>query len=492
MDADQVSLRRLITPLVLCLAAFGLRLGPLWANRFHSDEALYATWALEIASGRDVLLSGVAPDKPPLLLYTMAATFAALGRTEVAARLVGLTAGVISVALAWAARPDRSSRPVRSSAAAAAMALSPFAISFSPTAFLDPLMAMFALASLAAALHKRPGWAGAFLGLAAATKLQALIFLPLIAACGALVCGSLRRSWASRSFLVGLLIPLAAVLAWDRLRGGAPFWIQQTINYGGIRLAYPSEVAPRLAGWASFLPHLLGWPMLATAAIGLPLMLIHDLTRGARTRAAALDLILATFATSYFLVHWLLAFPVWDRYLLGLAPVACLLIGRLAELAAGVLQRIARWRGLRAERVILIIVVALLAVPAAQAWQSAAPVGGDHGPHDGIDRVAAFFEGLPSGAVVYDHWLGWMLRYYLWDADVYIAYLATPQALAEDLHVFGRSSVRYIVFPANESTTRVERAIAPEGFGISPVLSTRDRRGRLTFTLYRIDYHGNP
>lgn len=486
MDADQVSLRRLITPLVLCLVAFGLRLGPLWADRFHSDEALYATWALQIASGRDILLSSVAPDKPPLLFYTMAAAFATLGRTEVAARLAGLTAGVLSVALVWIARPDRSS------AAAAAMALSPFAISFSPTAFLDPLTAMFGLASLAAALHKRPGWAGAFLGLATATKVQALILLPLIVACGALVCDSERRSRAGGSFFVGLLIPLTAVLMWDRLRGGAPFWVQQTINYGGIRLAYPSEVMPRLASWASFLPHLLGWPLSVTAAIGLPLVLIHDLTRGARTRAATLDLILVTFATGYFLVHWLLAFPVWDRYLLGLAPVACLLIGRLADLAANVLHRIARRQCLRAEWAILIIIVALLAPSAAQAGQSAAPVGGDHGPHDGIDRVAAFFRDIPSGAVVYDHWLGWVLRYYLWDADVYIAYFATPQALAEDLHVFGRSSPRYIVFPANESTTRVERAIASEGFGMSPVLSTCDRRGQPTFTLYRMDYNGNP
>jgi len=303
--------------------------------------------------------------------------------------------------------------------------------------------------------------------------------------------GSRPRSRASGLFLVGLLIPLSAVLAWDRLRGGAPFWIQQTINYGGIRLVYPGEVMPRLAGWASFLPHLLGWPMTVTAAIGLPLLLVHDLTSGARTQAATLDLILVTFAIGYFLVHWLLAFPVWDRYLLGLVPVACLLIGRLAKLAASILEQIARRQNLRAERVVLIIIVALLALSAAQAWQNAAPVGGDHGPHDGIDHVAAFLYDLPSGAVVYDHWLGWVLRYYQWDASVYIAYFATPQTLAEDLHVFGRSSPRYIVFPANESTTRVERAIATEGFEMTPVLSTRDRHSQPTFALYRIDPNGN-
>jgi hypothetical protein len=108
-----------------------------------------------------------------------------------------------------------------------------------------------------------------------------------------------------------------------------------------------------------------------------------------------------------------------------------------------------------------------------------------------MDRVAAFVRDLPTGAVVYDHWLGWVLRYYLWDANVYIAYFAAPQSLAEDLRVFGRASPRYIVFPADESTTRVERAIAAEGFAMSPVLSTQDRHGQPTFILYRIDAHAD-
>ncbi len=483
------------TPLLLCLVAFGLRLGPLWANRFHSDEALYSTWALGIASGRDVLLSSVAPDKPPLLFYAMAAAFSILGRAEVAGRLAGLIAGVVSVALVWAVRPDRSSSSVRSDVAAAAMALSPFAISFSPTAFLDPLMVTLALASLVAAARRRPGWAGLFFGLATATKVQALIFLPLVVACA--WC-SQRQSAFGVKFVAGLTIPVSAVFAWDRLRGGTPFWVQQTINYGGIRSVYAGEVMPRLAGWSSFLPHFFGWPILATLAVGLPLLLVYDLTCGARTGAATFDLILIAFALGYFFLHWLLAFPVWDRYLLGLVPVMCLLIGRLASLAhLSGLALLARHFSIgpaatrRSLLAPLIIVIALLTLPATQAWQSAIPVGGDHGPHDGIDRVAAYLRHLPPGAVIYDHWLGWVLRFYLWDAGTYTAYFATPEALAQDLHVFGHASPRYIVFPADESTVRVERAIAGEGYALSPVLHTKDRHSRPTFTLYRIDAYAD-
>ncbi len=506
-------LRSWAVPALLCWVAFALRLGPLWANRFHSDEALYATWALRIATWHDPLLVGVAPDKPPLLFYIQAVAFLTLGHVEVAARLTGLIAGVLSVALIWRIALNIPPAPFFSQAwakkgeatanvAATAMALSPFAILFSPTAFLDPPMVMFVLAALAAVMRRRYGWAGMWMGLAAATKVQALIFLPLIMAFVVLHAPTLKHRANSGSllkqavrFIVSLTLPLSIVLVWDRLRGGAPFWIQQTANYGGIRPVYASEVLPRLAGWASWLPFFFGWPLLIVLTIGLPILLIHDLTKGARTWPAVFDLALTAFALGYFFLHWLLAFPTWDRYLLGLVPVMCVLLGRLGS---WVVERLAwrsqRFRGHMARAVswYLVFVMVLMLPSAAQAAQSALPVGGDHGPHDGIDRVAAYLRELPKGTVVYDHWLGWTLRYYLWGAPAYVAYFATPGWLAEDLHVFGRTSPRYIVFPADESTARVEREIASEGFALMPVLSTQDRHGQPTFTLYRIDAYANP
>ncbi len=475
---------------LLCLVAFGLRLGPLWVNRFHADEALYASWALSIASGRDILLAQVAPDKPPLLFYLMAAAFLILGRVEVAARLIGLLASTLSVPLMWrlaltspapfAQDGDKTSVIV----AAIALALSPFAILFSPTAFLDPLMVTLVLAALVAATHRRPGWAGVWLGLAAATKVQALVFLPLVTIWGALRGG--LRSAVSGRLAAGLALPLIVVLAWDWLRGGAPFWVQQTINYGGIRPVYASEVMPRLIGWASLLPHFFGWPLLIVLVIGLPLLLIYDLTRNARTSTATLDLTLIAFALGYLFLHWLLAFPIWDRYLLGLVPIACLLIGRLAGRAILAAQR-GQPRGLPLRQAsIVVLVIGLMTPSATQAWQSALPIGGDHGAQDGIDRVTDYLREYPYGTVVYDHWQGWTLRYYLWDARTYLAYFATPQALAEDLRVFGRTSPRFIVVPASESTLRLERAIAAEGFVLAPALSTQNRHGQPTFTLYQI------
>ncbi len=72
--------------LLLCLLAFALRLDPALDNRFHPDEALFSSWALRIAHGENILLTGIPVDKPPLLIYRTAISFLFFGQTEIAAR----------------------------------------------------------------------------------------------------------------------------------------------------------------------------------------------------------------------------------------------------------------------------------------------------------------------------------------------------------------------------------------------------------------------
>src|SRR5512143_1096579 len=87
--------------LLICAVAFALRLGPLFDNRFHPDEALFSTWALKIARGENLLLTGVPVDKPPLLIYLTALSYFIFGQSELAARVPNLIASVVSVALVW-------------------------------------------------------------------------------------------------------------------------------------------------------------------------------------------------------------------------------------------------------------------------------------------------------------------------------------------------------------------------------------------------------
>jgi hypothetical protein len=482
----------------LCLLAFALQLGPAFDNRFHPDEALFSSWALKIARGENVLLSGLPIDKPPLLIYTTAIGFFFFGQTEIAARLPNLIASVISVLLVYRLARGTGDRG-RGTIAALLYTFSPFVISFAPTAFLDPMMIMFGLASLVAASRHRMGWAGIMLGLSFATKVQGLFFLPLVfifQGTGGKGQRAGRKFQVSSfkfilsplhlvilSFIIGLASIIIAVLLWDRLRGGAPFWLQQSINYGGIRLIYPSEVGPRLIGWLSFLPYFFGPIVGAISLIVIPIGLWLDLKYHARSHEALIDLLLLAYLIGFIAFHWLLAFQIWDRYLLLVVPITALLIGRF----------ITRMLDSFKDHLVtlspshLVIFAIILCLPyALGASKSQYPIGSDHGANDGIDQVADYLKTLPSGTVVYDHWLAWELSYYLGEGQVYLAYFDTPSALADDLRVFDRGEDRYVVFPARESPDKSSDAIKVFGFQMTPVYSTINRFNQTSFTIFKI------
>lgn len=470
--------------LLICLIAFALRLGPLYDNRFHPDEALFSTWALKIARGENLLLGGVPIDKPPLLIYLSAVSFYVFGQSELAARLPNLIASVISVPLLYQlARARRAGQVANTWAliAASLLALSPFAILFAPTAFLDPAMVMFGLAALVAAARGRAGWAGLLLGLSLATKVQGLFFVPLLFVFWTSAQSQPPLHHSALRFMLSFGLMALTVLLLDRARGGLPFWVQQTINYGDLRVSAASELGPRLSGWLNFLPYFFGPIVGALGVIGLPL-LSRDFKHETPRPFARIDLGLLAYAIGFIALHGLLTFPVWDRYLLILVPVLALLLGRVLYHFVTVLALH------RVPPALSLALLALAVLPFSfAAAESQYPVGGDHGANDGIDQVARYLKSLPPGAVVYDHGLAWELGYYLGDGFAYLAYFDTPAALATDVRVFAaQGGERYVIIAAHETPERLIDAIGQVGYTLTPVFATQNRLGQTSFTVYRI------
>ena len=189
-------------PLAVVLAgliAILLPLNLLSQQRFHHDEALYATWALEIASGKNVWLAETLIDKPPLFIYTLAGSMWLLGRTETAARLPSLlaTAGLVGLTFWLGCKLYGAAVGLL---AAWLVTVSPFTILFAPTAFTDPLLVALVLASGVAAARGRAGWAGFWLGLAIATKQQGIFFGPLVV--GLMIVAGDRSQVAGRRWQV--------------------------------------------------------------------------------------------------------------------------------------------------------------------------------------------------------------------------------------------------------------------------------------------------
>ncbi|MGD2207491.1 MAG: hypothetical protein PVH17_12010 [Anaerolineae bacterium] len=536
--------RQSVVLVAILLLGLALRLAPWGQNRFLEDEALYATWGLQIVTGADPMLDNEPVDKPPLHAYTLALSFALFssplqaggteGGLETAARLPSLLASVASIALVYALGRQLSPSPLggrhRAGTAGAGgeggeggallaallLALSPFDILFASTAFTDPLMTAWVLGALLAAARGRLGAAGLLAGLAAATKQQGLFFLPLVIAVGVLVGKSSHaardlsvHAQAERSKPFGLawlsqrraLVPqyvawlrfflsfsfvVAAVLGWDAARVQRPgFWEQGFISYGGLGPAEPQVLGQRAVEWLRLMGYFWGSPWfngLLAAVLGIWLLGSGKLGDWG---IGKLGLTLLIFVVGFLLLHWLVGFQVWDRYLLGLVPLLALLAGR-ALTALGRAIGTARWRKVYATALPLALIV-LLAGPVYRAARSGTPVGGDHGAYDGINGLAAYVrDHVPPDAVLYHHWLGYHYRFYLYGAPLRLHWYPDTDDLVHDATVYRREP-RYIAFPSFRDGSAAQAAMAAAGITLAPVMETMRRDGTTSFRLYRLE-----
>ncbi len=463
---------------VLILGATA-RIVPIAANRFHQDEALYSYWALLIASGRDPELLSVYVDKPPLFLYSLALAFKLLGPSEVTARLVSEMASIASIGLLYYLASVLYDRPT-ALAATTLMAFSPFNILFAPTAFTDPLMVAWVLAALCLAAKGRAGWAGLTLGLAMATKQQGALFAPLVIFLIALN-PKARSSKGWMRFALGISAAMGPTTWWDSLRWHIrPSYLDRSLTTcGGLALVDPSKLGERLLGWAKVLGYVTAsLPLNLLFLLGFPLLLIYDLHRN---KAGLLDLPLGAFVLLFLLVHWLLSFEVWDRYLLGIVPLLAMLMARVALVA---IKQVSG--GEAAGHMAALLLIACLAAPAWKAAHSEYPIGGDHWAYDGIDQVSFYFrEKVPPGSVLYHHWLGWHYSFYMFGLPLDLRWYDSPSKLAEDASQ--KADVRrYIVFPSWKSETEVRAALAEKGLVLQPLYQTYRRDGSVSFAIYEI------
>jgi 4-amino-4-deoxy-L-arabinose transferase-like glycosyltransferase len=477
----------MLISLFVLLAGFALRAAPLTQNRFHPDEALYATFARLIASGRDPMLSTVVVDKPPLPFYLTAASMALFGSPEFAARLPFFFASVISIALLYQLGRALYNRRA-ATLAALTLALSPIAILFAITLFTDTLLVAFLLSSLLMAVRQKWSWAGLAFGLAFACKQTALFFLPLILLLGLInsLAPARPRSHTFTRFLWPAVACIALIFLWDFARH-APisFWTQGYADNNPGRLVRSNEIWPRLNGWLNLLQTLSGARLAdLTLILGLPLLLFFS----RRSHAAVYDFILTGFTLIFLAGYWLFAFNVWDRYLLALTPIVTLLLGRVLDRLAYFVGRIPLRNTHREAGIhILLLLSAFCLLPSALvASRSGYPIGGDHGAYDGIDEIAGTLRQAPPGSVLYDHWLSWELGFYLFDGPVYMVWMPGPEALADDLRAFGATSPRYIVSPSWESFAETQAAIEAAGFTVEVIQTTRRRDGSPSFTLYQL------
>jgi 4-amino-4-deoxy-L-arabinose transferase-like glycosyltransferase len=488
-----------IAMVLLLLIGFGLRVAYLTVDRFHADEALYAGWALLILDGDPLLLS-VPVDKPPFYLYTLAGSMRIFGSSEAAARMPGLAASVLGIALTY--RLGRRLYDRRTGLwAALLVTLSPYDILFARTAFTDPVLVAWMLGALCAAVEGHWFWAGLGMGMAFATKQHAVLLIPLVVAAGWIVARSSRSGSKNEllATILGFAIPCGLIVAWDSARWGIRpgYWAQSAMSYGGLAWAAPGTWGERLVEWLTWARILLGSAVLNLfLLLGGGVLLVRGWRRQpgrevgddrsdrmklatgfGQERLTWLDTLLAAYVAGYLVLHVVLEFSIWDRYLLPLVPLLALLMGRIVV-------QIPPWlASVRQVHVALMATVCLAALLCG--WRAAHngyPVGGDHWAYQGLDEVAAYLkQNAPSDAVLYHHWLRWHYTYYLYGTDFELRWWQSGEHLKREA-MRTPERAQYIVLPD-------WRTLEPdaEGVHLRPVYETRRQDGRVSMCVYRIE-----
>ncbi len=474
--------------LFCCWLGAALRYRGLFANTFHADEALFATWARLIAVWRDPLLLTQAVDKPPLLFYLQALFYPLFGPVEFAARLPSWIASLLLIPLtAQLARRLTDDRPA-AVVAAFLVAVAPLAVQFSATAFSDAPLTLWLMAALYAAARplspRDKAWpwaAGLLFGLALATKYQALLFAPLLMGV-AWLAGWWGAAW--RRGLAGLAVVVALLLVWQALRPAASGLVTlQWANIGGIRPVHSWELWPRLAQMGRLWRLAWGWPLLALSAAALAGF-------AAQRRLKPVEAALLLFVVAYLALHWLWAVPVWDRYLLPVLPLIAILIGRgLSALWSAACFLWSAVCGLRSRQFFIaaLAVLALAHLPIAAAARAGRyPIGGQPATDGGAARAAQTLKDAPYGTVLYDHWYSWHWRYQLFDGRVYVSWFPHADALLADLAAFDDAGpLRAIALPASAAARPVARRLAESGYRLEPLPGQDGAAGVIIYRISR-------
>ncbi|MFN8468875.1 MAG: glycosyltransferase family 39 protein [Caldilineaceae bacterium] len=485
----------------ITLVGFALRLPLLMRFPLREDEAIYGYWALH-AWYVDPLFLHVWPDKPPIFLWLLAAALQLWGHgpetAGAAARWVNIMAGTLTIPV-LAACARRWWGLGAALATGLLAALSPFAITFAPTAFTDPVLVLAGGLALALAVRRRWFWSGFWLGVAVMTKQQGLLFVPLVAACGLY---ARPKAAGSVRWVLGLAVVVLPILYWDSLRWTvAPSpWDLGATNVGGVALVAPSAWVARAEGWLGLAWYLLASPWAWGAYVVLLVLAAVGAWRRSEEREYWLPaLILAIWGVGFLLLHVGSSVQMWDRYLLPLTVPLALLGGwGMMKVDSWVMNRSGTRSGEEAgesdasvgdacaprlpDLVPLLAILLLLAVPGVTAAQGGLPIGGDHGAYAGLNEALAAVD--RPGALLFHRELGWQARFALFDAirsgEVELRYYPSTVYLA-DSATKSPQKERFVIVPDWAPLPDLGMQLAVRGLRGEVVL----RRGH--FTVYRIE-----
>ncbi|MEP7356840.1 MAG: hypothetical protein ABI847_06335, partial [Anaerolineales bacterium] len=161
---------------------------------------------------------------------------------------------------------------------------------------------------------------------------------------------------------------------------------------------------------------------------------------------------------------------------------------RAAAAAANRLSGLQGRRWLPAARIGLPLLALAVLVPRAITTDfDFSPIGGDHGAYDGIDDAAEFIRTLPADSILYDHWLGWELEYYLFERQLPVVWFPDLPTWQRNLTEAPAGKSLYLVAPWWAPTAEARQAVEEAGKHLIAVHESYRRDGIVSVTVFEIE-----
>jgi 4-amino-4-deoxy-L-arabinose transferase-like glycosyltransferase len=216
-------------------------------------------------------------------------------------------------------------------------------------------------------------------------------------------------------------------------------------------------------------------------------------------QGARLDWLWIGYGVTYLLVHAILGFSIWDRYLLPLAPLASIVLARIVVTGHSALSGTACRGASRGAPTQLRLLSRRLSLPrqVATAWaivlclaalfsgvraaRNGYPVGGEHWAYQGLEEIVAYLKThAPPDAVLYHHWLRWHYTYYLHDTTIELRYWQSGEHLLREV-ARTPERMQYIVLPDWEIC-----GLVLEGVVLKPLHEAYREDGTISLRLYQV------
>jgi len=164
---------------IIIFVALILAISLIGAHRFHGDEALYASWSMDMAKSTSIFINtAYSLQKPPFYFLLAALFYAIMPVKETFAIIPNILAFLFSIYVIYLILLNYYKNKHIALTGAFIFSLTPINLLFSATSFTDPLSIFFALFSTYYLIKKRYFLFALFFGFAFGTKQFALFYIP--------------------------------------------------------------------------------------------------------------------------------------------------------------------------------------------------------------------------------------------------------------------------------------------------------------------------